>query len=67
MYKNDLQVSLDDGPGPSIKYQYAELGKLYQVSLFYIMERKQSSGFRRIFTVAIERLFQANVNEIPEG
>ena len=22
---------MDDGPGPSIKYQYAELGKLYQV------------------------------------
>jgi len=26
-----IQVALDDGPGPSIKYQYAELGKLYQV------------------------------------
>ena len=26
-----LQVALDDGPGPPIKYQYPELGKLYQV------------------------------------
>ena len=26
-----VQVALDDGPGPPIKYQYAELGKLYQV------------------------------------
>ena len=26
-----ISVSLDDGPGPPIKYQYAELGKLYQV------------------------------------
>jgi len=26
-----IQVALDDGPGPPIKYQYAELGKLYQV------------------------------------
>merc|ERR1719177_88791 len=26
-----ISVALDDGPGPPIKYQYAELGKLYQV------------------------------------
>ena len=26
-----IQVALDEGPGPPIKYQYAELGKLYQV------------------------------------
>jgi hypothetical protein len=26
-----MSVALDDGPGPPIKYQYAELGKLYQV------------------------------------
>jgi ubiquitin carboxyl-terminal hydrolase 9/24 len=24
-------VALDEGPGPPIKYQFAELGKLYQV------------------------------------
>ena len=24
-------MALDDGPGPPIKYQYAELGKLFQV------------------------------------
>jgi len=27
-----IQVALDEGPGPAIKYQYAELSKLYQVS-----------------------------------
>ncbi len=26
-----IQVALDEGPGPPIKYQYAELAKLYQV------------------------------------
>ncbi|CAG0878863.1 unnamed protein product [Darwinula stevensoni] len=26
-----MQVAMDEGPGPAIKYQYAELGKLYQV------------------------------------
>ncbi|KAG8178428.1 hypothetical protein JTE90_019137 [Oedothorax gibbosus] len=26
-----MKVALDEGPGPAIKYQYAELGKLYQV------------------------------------
>ena len=26
-----IQVALDEGPGPPIKYQYAELSKLYQV------------------------------------
>lgn len=26
-----MMVALDEGPGPPIKYQYAELGKLYQV------------------------------------
>ena len=26
-----MTVALDEGPGPPIKYQYAELGKLYQV------------------------------------
>jgi len=26
-----IQVSIDDGPGPSIKYQYAELVKLFSV------------------------------------
>lgn len=26
-----MLVALDEGPGPPIKYQYAELGKLYQV------------------------------------
>lgn len=26
-----MHVSLDDGPGPPIKYQYAELGKLHSV------------------------------------
>lgn len=26
-----VAVALDDGPGPPIKYQYADLGKLYQV------------------------------------
>ena len=29
------------------------------------MERKQSSGFCRIFTVAFDRLFQVNVNDYP--
>lgn len=27
-----MTVALDEGPGPPIKYQYAELGKLYQVT-----------------------------------
>ena len=27
-----MTVALDEGPGPAIKYQYAELGKLYQVN-----------------------------------
>ena len=27
-----IQVALDEGPGPPIKYQYAELSKLYQVN-----------------------------------
>ena len=31
MTRPTCQVALDDGPGPPIKYQYAELGKLYQV------------------------------------
>ena len=26
-----VALALDDGPGPPIKYQYAELAKLYQV------------------------------------
>lgn len=26
-----MQVALDEGPGPSIKYQYLELSKLHQV------------------------------------
>ena len=26
-----IQVALDEGPGPPIKYQYTELAKLYQV------------------------------------
>lgn len=26
-----MLVALDEGPGPPIKYQYAELGKLYTV------------------------------------
>lgn len=26
-----MQVALDEGPGPSIKYQYPELSKLHQV------------------------------------
>ena len=30
-----IQVALDEGPGPPIKYQYAELGKLYQVKLMH--------------------------------
>ncbi len=28
-----IQVAMDEGPGPPIKYQYAELAKLYQVIL----------------------------------
>lgn len=42
-----MTVALDEGPGPPIKYQYAELGKLYQVcfigcfkdfhSLYYLL------------------------------
>ena len=28
-----ISVSLDEGPGPPIKYQYAELGKLFQVTV----------------------------------
>ncbi len=28
-----IQVALDEGPGPPIKYQYAELAKLYQVRI----------------------------------
>ena len=28
-----ISVALDDGPGPPIKYQYAELTKLYQVNI----------------------------------
>lgn len=28
-----MTVALDEGPGPPIKYQYAELGKLYQVKI----------------------------------
>lgn len=28
-----MTVALDEGPGPPIKYQYAELGKLYQVNV----------------------------------
>lgn len=28
-----MTVALDEGPGPPIKYQYAELGKLYQVNI----------------------------------
>lgn len=31
-----ITVALDEGPGPPIKYQYAELGKLYQVTLFFL-------------------------------
>ena len=30
-----MTVALDEGPGPPIKYQYAELGKLYQVKLHH--------------------------------
>ena len=30
-----MTVALDEGPGPPIKYQYAELGKLYQVTLHH--------------------------------
>ena len=30
-----ISVSLDDGPGPPIKYQYAELAKLYQVQIHH--------------------------------
>lgn len=26
-----MLVALDEGPGPAIKYQYAELNRLYQV------------------------------------
>jgi len=26
-----IQVAIDDGPGPTIKYQYPELNKLYAV------------------------------------
>ena len=26
-----MQIALDEGPGPPIKYQYPELGKLYAV------------------------------------
>ena len=26
-----MLVALDEGPGPPIRYQYAELGKLYSV------------------------------------
>lgn len=26
-----MQVAMDDGPGPSIKYQYPEFSKLHQV------------------------------------
>ena len=38
----------------------------------WIMERKRSSGFHRIFTVAFDRLFQVrlcqvNVNDYPAG
>ena len=29
-----IQVALDEGPGPPIKYQYAELSKLYQVRTY---------------------------------
>ena len=34
---------------------------------FRITERKQSSGFRRIFTVAFNRLSKVNVNDCPIG
>ena len=40
-----IQVALDEGPGPPIKYQYAELSKLYQVfgplvwPLIYVLSR----------------------------
>ena len=33
-----ISVSLDDGPGPPIKYQYAELGKLYQVTTLLVYQ-----------------------------
>lgn len=44
-----MQVALDEGPGPSIKYQYPELNKLHQVVSHLlrcsdISERCQSSN-----------------------
>ena len=44
-----MQIALDEGPGPPIKYQYPELGKLYSVvshlvRCFDVTERCQSSS-----------------------
>ena len=33
--------------------------------IFWIMKRKRSSGFRRIFTKALDTLFVVNVNDCP--
>ena len=42
-----IQVALDEGPGPPIKYQYAELSKLYQV-VIYPLERPFICGLSEL-------------------
>ncbi len=54
-----MMVALDEGPGPPIKYQYAELGKLYQVGTIFVYLD------RHCFSIRVQRLSFACVFRRP--
>ena len=56
-----MLVALDEGPGPPIKYQYAELGKLYTVvsqlvRCCDVSSRMQSSINGKCFTLRPQKM-----------
>ena len=48
-----ISVSLDDGPGPPIKYQYAELGKLYQVMRICLHKHINTDCFHQVVSALV--------------
>lgn len=52
-----MLVAFDEGPGPPIRYQYAELGKLYSVVSQLVRCCDVSSRMRSSITVRTFRIY----------
>ncbi len=64
-----MLVALDEGPGPPIKYQYAELGKLYSVVSILVRccdvsSRCQSSAHVRCFALILIENFRIHLSVV---